>query len=510
MLRVLVHNLRLGFATNSSSSHSLIFLPGLEDDLSGVEDDGRYGRTNFTLASREAKLPYLRLQVPESVVGELDLGAPVDGSIDHQSYWSGPDELLAEVARWALNEGVVILGGDDSAPHPDGDYQREIDPSMFGHEKVRKDPLGFWTVFDTWNGRKARLTFERAADPHITPFRSTWPELVDLKITDRCAQGCSYCYQDSRPDGAHGRLEDLFPIIARLAEAQVFEVVLGGGAPAEHPDFARIVAAIQQAKMRAAFTSRTLDFLDRLPGSPGVKWTEVAWALSVNDAQEVRRAHERIYDRGSHARQNSVWLPAIHVVMGTPAARPESLKAIAQACQELHLRLVLLGYKSTGRGARVAPEPDAHWVETCRGAGTRTIAIDTALAARYDLELHRAGVPEWLYDLEDGRFSMYVDAVRGLCGPSSYCEAEELFPLAFEEEGCIEGAFKRIDEQRAPVRLQHSLALEQLAAQRANDATRLVLLDAAMEGRCEKCGALRARRVESGTDRPRSLCPACT
>jgi hypothetical protein len=54
-----LYNARLGFANNSSSSHSLLFLPGTSDDF--AEADGRveFGWGGFTLASPKAKLSYL-------------------------------------------------------------------------------------------------------------------------------------------------------------------------------------------------------------------------------------------------------------------------------------------------------------------------------------------------------------------------------------------------------------------------------------------------------------------
>ena len=55
-----IHNLRLGFACNSSSSHSLIFLPGCTDNAEGQD----FGWQCFTLASSEAKMGYLAQQLP--------------------------------------------------------------------------------------------------------------------------------------------------------------------------------------------------------------------------------------------------------------------------------------------------------------------------------------------------------------------------------------------------------------------------------------------------------------
>jgi len=40
--------------------------------------------------------------------------------------------------------------------------------------------------------------------------------------------------------------------------------------------------------------------------------------------------------------------------------------------------------------------------------------------ARELRQIKAAGIPETFYTTEEGRFSWYVDAVAGICGPSSY------------------------------------------------------------------------------------------
>lgn len=496
---VFVHHLRGGFATNCSSSHSLLYLPGTPDDLSGVHD-GIYD-WNFVLATREAKLPYIRfeLEAAEACDGDVvaRLGLPAKGAEGGDYYgWSAPPELAREIARWALMDGVVVLGGPENAEHHALSTARAIDPAYAAGWQVRRDPLGFWTVLDG-SSVKLRLSFAEAGHPQVLPFRSTWPEMVDLKITDRCAAGCAACYEDSRPDGEHARLEAVLDRLYELKKAHVLEVVLGGGEPTEHPQFSRIVGEVQRRDMRVGFTTRKADWLDRADKSQA-NFSEVNWAYSVESVEDVDRllAHKpRIY-------------PAIHVVMGTEAARPESLAKIAERCRKGYLRLVLLGFKARGRGEKVEPLDDAHWLDVCEASGLRQVVVDAVLARRHDLMLRRRGVPDWLVELDDGRYSMHVDAVHGTCGPSSYCAPEETFAIPKGDDP-IKEAFDRINERLGPPRLRRALELEQDAALLAKDERRLVMLDAAMEGRCERCGAPGAEPVGGERGSPRLLCRPC-
>lgn len=507
---VFIHSLRFGFATNSSSDHSLIFLPGAEEDLFSVRGGVYDTREPFVLTRREMKLPYLQAQLQEAGLLDEELRAEfefgqVPAFIDDMaasglSAWEGlPKKLAVEVGRWLLHDGVAVLcGGENAGAHPLADHRHAIDPSGFQSWKVRRDPLGFWSMLSRWGGTRMRLSFSRASHPHVLPFRSTWPELVDLKITDRCSSGCAFCYQGSTPVGRHASFETVEKILDQLAQCQVLEVVLGGGEPTEHPDFARILQGIVQRGMFAAFTTRNPFALEQCRIEPPLR-NSVHWAYSPTDLSDLERllAHRAFPD------------PAVHVVMGTKLSRPHELLEVARRCAKGYRRLVLLGFKRTGRGKDFPPVDYRHWMDTISASGLSSVAIDSALAAEFEFELERRGVPSWLYEVEDGRYSMYIDAVRGLCGPSSYCHEDKMIAMPSGPEGVGE-AFEHINQMLEAERLHRALQLEQVSAIARNDHLRQVLLDAALEGRCEACGAEGTMPVLQGLARPALLCPKCS
>jgi hypothetical protein len=53
------------------------------------------------------------------------------------------------------------------------------------------------------------------------------------------------------------------------------------------------------------------------------------------------------------------------------------------------------------------------------------------LANEYREELQAAGVPEYLYEVKEGDFSCYIDAVDKKIAPSSYCSPEEMLDIQF-------------------------------------------------------------------------------
>jgi hypothetical protein len=298
------------------------------------------------------------------------------------------------------------------------------------------------------------------------PAKGTWPELVDIKITDYCPYGCSYCYQGSTPQGRHAPLAHLEALAQRFCDSGVLEVALGGGEPTLHPDFARIVEAFHSAGVTVNVTSRNVTYWAEIPEVP-----VSAVAFSVDTAEQIRGILERF-----HAKYPPFQVH-FQVVVGTVSvAEFEQMMEAAEG----H-RLTLLGYKDTGRGAAARSGLPVHnapnqtewiapWtarVQACRegaeaweakrqkdlfdrdgsywkasgGSHERlleqrdsanpcpqpeympNLAIDTTLASLCKNELKKVGVPPISFHTSEGAFSMYINAVTQEAGPCSYAPA---------------------------------------------------------------------------------------
>lgn len=68
------------------------------------------------------------------------------------------------------------------------------------------------------------------------------PTLMDFQITDNCELACPQCYASSRPDGGHVSWDDARLALAKMREAGVCQVAIGGGEPLRHPRLADILA----------------------------------------------------------------------------------------------------------------------------------------------------------------------------------------------------------------------------------------------------------------------------
>ena len=64
-------------------------------------------------------------------------------------------------------------------------------------------------------------------------FVASFPECIDLKITNNCDMGCPYCHEYSKLDGKHGDILNT-KIIDTIRPFT--ELAIGGGNPLSHPD----------------------------------------------------------------------------------------------------------------------------------------------------------------------------------------------------------------------------------------------------------------------------------
>jgi hypothetical protein len=478
-----IHNIRKGFATNSSSSHSIIFLEGGAQDY---DIDSGFNWSFFTAGSVEAKRCYIaeclhttlcfKMEGDEAAKlvkewlysdfhvkresyehdGKTHVYYTTPGSVDHQSRISFPSNWAATLAsrefvqdyqRWFEQPNIVVLGGNDNTDerHPLLDTPgvmviRDLlqrDSSDFSGV-ARKDPkYGFWTLFNRENGYKARLSFQDICLKTPPPERATTPELVDLKITDYCPMGCAYCYQDSTLKGRHGDTQFLKAIIDKLADMQVFEVAMGGGETTLHPDFLELLEHARKMHVIPNFTTKRTDWLRDAGFCAAVMPVIGAFAFSAEDSKQMATLLRQCESADVNASKCTV-----QCVLGVvPDAE---LHKMMKLSAESGVRLTLLGYKPVGRGKKYSPLMYRKWLEMAQEVAQKhpygfELGVDTVVAAQFEKELQAAGISKRFYHTSEGRFSMYIDGVARQCGPSSY-EPESMG--SFDDVDVLPDAFQ--------------------------------------------------------------------
>lgn len=476
-----ITNVRLGHATNSSSSHSIVLDPTINEF--GIPADCCYGWEDFLIRTPEEKARYfatlvyqnLRYGMPEGyaqrIVNDLFSGRPdslvstqlpfnPDGDewraayIDHQSVLSLPYQyhepreldfdFVGEFCDHVVNNPRVgIAGGNDNQEaHEKVDYggtdsvamKLPSDYNLYGKLVCRKDGQ-YWTLFNKVTGAKVRLSFT-TEEPYT---HSSTPELVDVKITDFCPFGCDFCYQSSTMEGKHANMDVIQRITYVLSGLQVFEVALGGGETTMHPYFAKILHDFRYYKMVPNFTTFTMNWVKDSEKLASVLENVGGFALSVVESN--KHLYENLKMLGSFVEQHK-WYdgcgkpsPSLQVVLGV-CSDNFITHLMEHMSKDYHVNtMTLLGYKSFGRGLDIAPRHRNNLRKLMEVARKNHIklGVDTKVVADYGGDLDAEEVSPLLRSPAEGRFSMYIDAVNRRLAKDSYTAAS--FPFNTEYHG---------------------------------------------------------------------------
>jgi hypothetical protein len=435
--------IRLGKATNSSSTHSILLIPDEEIGKVVTRDRGcefNFGWEDFILADTESKLRYFAatmveamtymigkstaMHIASSLLGvkifdEDDSSGSYSIYVDHQSVLGGfipasniKDDALLHVAKFfrhlAADPHVVIAGGNDNSsydpaddvpgrPMPGISQFQDVYPKNTGGLIIRPNqqhsydgdgssPFKGIVFYNPDNGTKLRYGIEGA---------SFFPEMVDMKITDYCRFGCDFCYQDSTLDGKHAGSRAVLDAIDDLGRYGVFEIAFGGGDPTTHPEFLRFVERAAELNISPNLSTRNLWWIKTFSDFVHDHGGEIAYSMGDSSYG------------GYDAAQAGA--DAIHIVMGA-----EKLKRTVDAVKrslDHGLRVVLLGWKSSGR-AKECPHPyKEQWFEfMSKFIPSRKLSIDSALCR--DLP-EGSGVPAAFRSLdEEGYHTAYIDVVK--------------------------------------------------------------------------------------------------
>lgn len=344
-----IHHIRLGFACNSSSNHSILLIDN-EQTLNSLYDmwlssTMSYGRQYFLIKSVPEKRRYLAAQIMNGIIDwfkeednagwtgvymfnldkhqdkldmiidtmnelKLDLVYPSFkddviggfGVIDHQSQYVFPVDhtgnlhwaFIADLRDFILRPDVVVHGSSTEEPNffPSNAIRvlediKERTQRYTARRNVNKDGTFWYTFFNKMNGTKFSVSFN-----NVESQKTFVPDLVDLNITNYCAKHCNYCYKGSDKSGQHADMYDVERVAEYFGELGVFEVALGGGEPTTHPDFRNIVDEFHRHGVVPNFTTRNLKFL-RLKNKH--IWNKIgAIAYSIDGANDIKHVFNAI------------------------------------------------------------------------------------------------------------------------------------------------------------------------------------------------------------------------
>lgn len=252
--------------------------------------------------------------------------------------------------------------------------------------------------------------------------KSETPELVDIKITNYCGYGCKNCYQSSTEEGQHAEYPEIVAWLNALAHLKCFEIAIGGGEPATHPQFVNILKKSTDLGITPNFTTFGTDWLMNDDIVQAVKKNVGGIGVSVYSKQSV----QKYWTIKEALKDSHVQVMVQHVAGMFP------FKTTYDLVQEVD-HILLLGYKSVGFGVNKIPTKFTDdQVKQIFALKDKRISVDTAFLDTYGHVLDEIGISKLLRSSPEGKFSCYIDAVENRVGPSSYVPPEEMVYMPYD------------------------------------------------------------------------------
>jgi len=247
-----------------------------------------------------------------------------------------------------------------------------------------------------------------------------FPESIDVKITDYCDLGCSYCHESSTRAGIHGDLDELLKVLSVLPAG--IEIAIGGGNPLSHPNLIEFLVELKRIGIIANITV-----------NQGHLKTHVALITYLQDEGLIKAIGISITSNNFTyvnllENNNTVF----HVISGV-----NKIDILDQLIGE---KVLILGYKQFGFGIKhyseaIEKEIRNWYMYLPKYLGKIHLSFDNL--AIEQLNVKRFFTEEgWnkFYMGDDFQFTMYIDAVKQEYAPTSRSKERK----SFSEVGLLE------------------------------------------------------------------------
>ena len=278
---------------------------------------------------------------------------------------------------------------------------------------------GNYTVKLYSDGTKIKKT---KADKFIASF----PDSMDLKITDYCDMNCPMCHEKSSVNGREGNLNEKF--LSTLKRGT--ELAIGGGNPLSHKE---LVPFLERMKKQGIICNLTVNEAHLAKNQAFVEELiskKLIYGLGVS----IKAYNQKAVDF-ARANKNTV----LHIING--------IFTDFDKISNQDLKILILGYKKFGKGKEYFNEEIKENMSKTKERlislldKFECISFDNLALKQLDV---RSIIPEAEYDSmymgDDGEATMYIDLVNREFAMSSTSEMR--YPL----EDNIIPMFKKIQK----------------------------------------------------------------
>ena len=477
MRAVYLKNFRKGFATNSSSTHSIIYRNKDEmfKDLN-IFELNYYDRFDNTIAaSREAKIKYVAANIfwNETLFEIMCQYYPEMKQYEELAKKARENDLYEEFGmytRGALSfrkgteleasidflknviddEDIIIVGGSDEADfvYETTEGHKEIAlPDDIGIGSLQKGIVkngNYWIGYG-WDG-KIRFKTEKG---DCVP---SYPELVDLRITNKCQHGCPFCFMDSSMKEKEADFFKLKAIINQLSSNEYdrydrrVEFSVGGGNILLYPHLEELFKYMKERGHIINTTINAKDCKEILSNEKYLKLFKnyvTAIGVSVTDEKDIDILGDFKFSFNRDG-YKQITIHLIPELLGVEKTM-ELIQKIEK--QYEYFNFLFLGYKTNGRGKTQEYKTFTNDELTKLFGEDLLVSIDTTFANTYKDWLEKNFETDKTITLNEGEYSMYIDAVEEKAYKSSY-QLDKPYNLKYgrgeEKTYSVEQAFKNI------------------------------------------------------------------
>lgn len=517
MFPIYLKNFRRGLATNSSSTHSVIYRNDGEvfEDLN-IFNLNYYDRYDKTIAaSREAKIKYVLATVfyndklteilsqyyPEMkqyyplikkrmeeigkdyyeafgmyTRGKFDFGnmdLSLEASIDYcRNIIDNPEIVIvggSDEEGWVFDvaEGHLhlpepndmifsnVLDYDENSITKNGNYYVAFGYMNYPHLNKEKDEEEEETRY-TERGRVRFMTYGN--EEPVPEF----PELVDLKITNKCSNGCKFCFMDSTPKGSHADIKflkniiDQFGIIGKKNYHRT-EFSIGGGNPLTYPHLDELFSYM---KRRGHVINITINVKDIQTIKKSKKLLKTVRnyvdgiGISIFDASDIEAANE--FDCKVMDNKKDVVLHLIPEYLGFDKTlcimnKANSMKRTYSNGDSYKWRpaILFLGFKQMGRATETNVKRLTDDELETLFSGSYKLSLDTTFAKTYEDWIKANMSYKYSITWNEGEYSMFIDGVKRYAYKSSY-QLDKPYSMSWENKDApvygVKQAFAKIRE----------------------------------------------------------------
>jgi hypothetical protein len=239
-------------------------------------------------------------------------------------------------------------------------------------------------------------------------FVPSFPECMDVKITDYCDMGCPFCHENSTKNGLHGDILNAKFIDTLMPYT---EIAIGGGNPLSHPDLLEFLMALRNKNIIANITVNQKHFLENIDVLKEWSDENLIYGLGISLTNPTEQFVDLIKNF-----PNAV----IHIINGVITV--ENL----QKMYDKNLKLLILGYKEFRRGKDYYSEEVENNKNNMYNMlpnilnKFQVVSFDNLVIKQLNVK-RLLSEKKWneFYMGDDGQYTMYIDLVKNQFARSS-------------------------------------------------------------------------------------------